>query len=70
MSKIRVYNLVVHFKDSPTPIYVDGVQNVLTEGGLLRLVAEGSESVWWPLCNVAQIKELGRSKVEIINEDN
>lgn len=55
----RIYSLAVYFQDSPTPLYVDNVWHIQTEGGLLRLIIDG-KSQWWPLCNVANIRELER----------
>ena len=53
----RVYKLAIYFQDSPSPFYVDDVWHIQTEGGLLRLII-GGKSQWWPLCNVANIREL------------
>lgn len=54
----RVYSLKLYFQDSPTPLFVDNVWHIQTEGALLRLIING-ESQWWPLCNLAFIKEVG-----------
>lgn len=57
--KKRVYDLVIYLKDSPTPVYLNDVWHIQTEGGLLRLIMNG-ESQWWPLENIATIRELDR----------
>lgn len=57
--KKRVYDLVIYFQDSPNPLYLNDVWHIQTEGGLLRLIINGC-SQWWPLANIANIRELDR----------
>jgi hypothetical protein len=57
--KRRVYKVVIYFQDSPTPLELSNVWHIQTEGGLLRMIINGN-SQWWPLCNIANIRELGR----------
>jgi len=55
--KKRIYKLKIYFADSPTPLFLEDVWHIQTEGGLLRMIV-GGKSQWWPLCNVAQIREI------------
>jgi hypothetical protein len=59
----RVYSLQIYFQDSPTPLYLDDVWHIQTEGGLLRLII-GGVSHWWPLCNIANISETAKKTVD------
>ena len=62
--KERFYDLVVYFQDSPTPVYIENVKHINTEGGLLRMILNDDKSQWWPLCNIATIRELDKRIVE------
>jgi len=55
----RIYSLTIYFQDSATPLYLDDVWHIQTEGGLLRLIIAG-KSQWWPLCNIANIRETAK----------
>ena len=64
----RRMHLLIYFKDSPSPIEVENVCHLSTEGGLLRVITsggadEGGETQWWPLCHVFNIRMLSRSSV-------
>jgi hypothetical protein len=52
----RIYGLTMYLIDSPVPVFLDNVEHIQTEGGLLRLIIDG-KSKWWPLCNVSVIVE-------------
>jgi hypothetical protein len=56
----RIYSITIYLSDSPTPVYIDNVEHIQTEGNLLRIISE-SLSTWYPLCNVAYIKENSKS---------
>lgn len=62
----RRVDLKIYFKDSPTPLWVENVCHIGTEGGLLRIMTtspEGEvECQWWPLCNVFNIRQIGKPK--------
>lgn len=57
---VRVVKLKVYFKSSSTPWTFEGVTNMTTEGGLLRLTQNMRENSWFPLCDVFRIVELDR----------
>lgn len=59
----RVYDLKIYFADSPTPFFVNDVWHINTEGGLLRLIING-KSQWYPLCNIANIREVDMREVD------
>jgi hypothetical protein len=56
-SNTRRLKLRIYFTDSPSPIEVENVCHIGTEGGLLRIITE-SETQWWPLCHVFNIRKL------------
>lgn len=64
MATRRVYDLTIYFKDSATPLYIDNIWHINTEGELLRLIIDG-KSQWWPLCNVFNIRERDHREVPI-----
>lgn len=66
MSEItkRVYSLKVYFQDSPSPLFLENVWHIQTEGGLLRLIVNG-KSQWYPLCNVARLEELDKREFPV-----
>ena len=53
----RRLRLKIYFQDSPSPLEVENVMHMNTEGGLLRIITENEGSQWWPLCNVFNIRE-------------
>lgn len=55
----RIYKVCIYFQDSPSPLYLDDVWHIQTEGSLLRMII-GGKSQWWPLCNIANIREIER----------
>lgn len=62
--KQRHYDLVIYFQDSASPLYLEGVRHINTEGGLLRMILNDWKSQWWPLCNIANIRELDKRTIE------
>ena len=59
----RRMHLKIYFKDSPSPIEIENVCHLGTEGGLLRVITNGGreaggETQWWPLCHVFNIRML------------
>ena len=55
-SNKRRMSLRIYFTDSPTPVDVDNVMHMCTEGELLRIITEG-ETQWWPLRHVFNIRQ-------------
>lgn len=53
----RIYKLKIYYKDSPSPYFVENVEHIQTEGGLLRLIVNG-KSQWIPLENIAYFNEI------------
>jgi len=48
----------IYFDDSPSPIEIYNVCHLGTEGGLLRIITDGGEQQWWPLCKVFNIRKI------------
>lgn len=63
--KKRIYTLRLYFRDSPTTLDIEDVEHIQTEGGLLRLIINGS-SRWYPLSIIAWVDEIGRDDVEMM----
>lgn len=59
-SNNRRMKLVVYFTDSPSPIEIDNVCHLGTEGGLLRVITAGGEVQWWPLQHIFNIRQTAR----------
>lgn len=57
----RTYNLKMYYKDSPVPEYLEKICDIITEGGLLRLVRENDGSIWIPLTNIYTIEEMDKT---------
>ena len=56
----------IYFTDSPSPIDVENVCHIGTEGGLLRVITDGGydaggETQWWPLMHIFNIRLTGRA---------
>lgn len=60
---MRIVTIQVYFKDSPTPWTFQGVTNLITEGGLLRITQGIEENQWFPLCGIFRVKELARDEL-------
>lgn len=58
----RRMTLKIYFSDSPSPIEVENVCHLGTEGGLLRVITASGECQWWPLCNVFNIRQIDRKE--------
>lgn len=58
----RRMSLRLYFGDSPSPIEVEDVCHLGTEGGLLRIITTspdgGTETQWWPLQHIFNIRLL------------
>lgn len=59
----RVYRIRMYLKDAPVPVF-HNVRQIFTEGGLLRLMNENMESIWYPLVSVDKIIEEAKIEVE------
>ena len=53
----------MYLKDAPVPVF-HNVRQIFTEGGLLRLMNENMESIWYPLVSVDKIIEEAKIEVE------
>lgn len=62
--KQRHYDLVIYFQDSPTPLYLEGVRHITTQGAMLKVVCNDWKNQWWPLCNIFNIREIDKRVVE------
>jgi len=65
----RRCDLMIYFSDSPSPVEVEGVCHIGTEGGLLRIVTDGGhdsggQTQWWPLMHVFNIRLIRRYEVD------
>lgn len=56
----RRMDLTIYFRENPVPLQIKNVRNMLTEGGLLRIITADEEVQWWPLSAIFNIRQDGR----------
>lgn len=53
----RRMDLTIYFRENPVPLQIKNVRNMLTEGGLLRIITADDEVQWWPLSAIFNIRQ-------------